>query len=86
MKGGIIICNNSNCGGQVEYGEWGGNPVWRCLENHRHRQKVARTHLRLPKMREIIPKKELRRLDKLFGINISKASSKETYGQLQLFE
>jgi len=69
LKGGVVRC--SNCGGEVEYGEWGGKPHWRCKENRRHRQKVARTHLRLPKMRSLIPKSTLRQLDRRFGISRS---------------
>jgi hypothetical protein len=60
IKSGIITC--SNCGGKVEYGDWGGKPHWRCIENKMHRQKVARTHLMLPEMRKIIPKRELKKL------------------------
>ncbi|MBC8471632.1 MAG: hypothetical protein H8D56_19390 [Planctomycetes bacterium] len=66
IQGGIINCNR--CGGKVEYGEWGGKPAWRCVENRRHHQKIARTHLRLPKMRAIIPKRYLTTLDKSFNI------------------
>jgi len=73
LKGGIITC--ANCGGEVEYGEWGGKPAWRCIENRHHHQKVARTHLRLPKMREIVPKRKLRELDERFGIPSPKTAS-----------
>jgi hypothetical protein len=58
IRSGIITC--SNCGGKVEYGDWGEKPHWRCIENRMHRQKVARTHLRLPEMRKLIPKRELK--------------------------
>jgi hypothetical protein len=67
LQGGIIKC--ANCAGNVEYGEWGGKPAWRCIENRHHHQKVARTHLRLPNMRSIVPRRKLRELDKLFGIS-----------------
>ena len=66
LKSGIITC--SNCGGKVEFGEWGGKPHWRCIENKMHRQKIAKTHLMLPEMRSIITKNELIRLDKIFSI------------------
>ncbi len=46
---GLIAC--SNCGGTVEYGEWGRRPAWRCTVNNRHHQSVAPAHLRLPRMR-----------------------------------
>jgi len=51
----------------VEYEKWGDGPAWRCLADRRHHQKVVRSHLRLPKMRVLIPKAELRRLEKHFG-------------------
>lgn len=66
INSGLISC--SNCGGKVEYGDWGDKPHWRCIENKMHRQKVARTHLMLPEMREIIPKRELNKLLNLFGL------------------
>ena len=66
ITNGIIVC--TNCGGKVEYGEWGEKPAWRCIENRRHRQKIVKTHLRLPKMRKIIPPDELEKLDKMFQI------------------
>jgi hypothetical protein len=61
-KDGKITCNN--CGGAVEFGEWGGKPAWRCRKNKRHRQPVARTHLKLPKMRKLIPKRALTKLER----------------------
>lgn len=63
---GLITCGK--CGGRVEFGEWGANPSWRCLTNRRHHQKIARAHLLLPKMRGIIPSRELGKLDRRFGI------------------
>jgi len=83
LEGGIITC--ANCGSKIEYGEWGGKPHWRCLENRQHRQKIARTHVLLPKMRAIVPKRELRKLDKFFGITTATAPSKAS-AQRQLFE
>ena len=66
IESGVITCNN--CGGKIEYGDWGGKPHWRCIENRMHRQKIAKTHLMLPEMRKITPKRELNKLLKLFGI------------------
>lgn len=82
LDGGMIVC--SACGAVVEYGEWGGKPAWRCKSNRRHHQKVARTHIRLPKMRDIIPKRELRKLDKKFGIKpvAPRRQSPDTQGRL----
>jgi len=82
LKDGVIKCK---CGGEVEYGEWGGKPAWRCIENRHHHQRVARTHLRLPKMRAIVPKRKLRELDKHFRISSPKASSTTTGKQDELF-
>lgn len=84
LEGGLITC--ANCGGAVEYGEWGGEPHWRCVVNRQHRQRVARTHLRLPKMRSLVPNPELRRLDKLYGMGRSRPHPGGRAGQLGLFE
>jgi len=81
ISGGVITCANSNCGGEVEYGKWGGKPCWRCVENRRHHQPMARTHLRLPKMRTIIPKRELGKLDKQFGVSAGKQGSPKKEGR-----
>jgi hypothetical protein len=66
LTDGLIKC--ANCGGPVEFGEWGGKPMWRCRDNPRHRQRIARTHLRLPKMRELVPKRELKKLEDVLGM------------------
>jgi len=83
LRDGVVRC--TNCAGEVEYGEWGGRPCWRCRENKRHHQKVARTHLRLPKMRALIPKRELRALEKRFGIDSSGNRPDRSYRQGRLF-
>ena len=66
-KDGRIVCRN--CGKSVEFVDMPSGPNWRCTENKRHRQKVIRNHLRLPKMREIVPKRELKKLDREFGLD-----------------
>jgi hypothetical protein len=82
---GIIRC--ANCGGMVEYGEWGSEPVWRCVDNTRHRQRIARIHLRLPKLRALIPKRELLKLDKLFSAGAhAKLKSTRNNTQMRLFD
>lgn len=68
ISGGIINC--ANCGGKIEYGEWGNKPSWRCTENRRHHQRIIKTHLRLPKMRKIVPQGDLEKLDKRFQVAI----------------
>jgi hypothetical protein len=65
LADGRLVC--ATCTGAVEYGEWGGEPHWRCVSNKKHRLRVVGTHLKLPKMRAIIPKGELRRLDRIYG-------------------
>jgi hypothetical protein len=69
LVGGKVNC--SNCAAPVEFGQWGDEDKWRCTANPRHRQSIARTHLRLPAMRALVPKKALRRLDQEFGITKS---------------
>jgi len=86
LQGGIINCNR--CAGKVEYGEWGGKPAWRCLENRRHHQRIARTHVRLPKMRAIIPKRYLSKLDRMFNIRSADSTNNSQHKNEQqyLFE
>jgi hypothetical protein len=57
------------CGGDVEFGAWGERDAWRCKENFRHRIWVSRSHLRLPKMAAIVPKADLRRMCKKWGLD-----------------
>jgi hypothetical protein len=61
---GRVICQS--CGGPLEFRWPNAEPFWRCIDNHRHRQPFARTHLRLSKMRELIPSKDLKRLERRF--------------------
>jgi hypothetical protein len=65
LMNGMVNC--ANCGAPVEFGEWGNEYKWRCTANARHRQNIARTHLRLPAMRRLVPKRALRQLDREFG-------------------
>ena len=58
----------SRCGGDVEFGRWGGNPCWRCKANRKHRQPIVRTHLMTPETAQRIPPRELARLKKAFDI------------------
>ena len=66
-RDGTLTCQN--CGGQVEFGDWGAKPAWRCVMNRHHHQRIHRNHLRLPRMRALIPQRELRRLEKQFGLS-----------------
>jgi hypothetical protein len=66
---GRVVCHS--CGGPVEFRWPNENPFWRCMLEHRHRRPLARAHLRLPKMREIIPKAELRKLDRRFNLTVA---------------
>lgn len=81
LTDGLIVC--ANCGGPVEYGEWGGKPMWRCSDNPRHRQRIARTHLRLPKMRELVPKRELQRWEGPLGAKVARSRRREDRNQQQ---
>ena len=64
---GKIDCKT--CGAPVEFAERGGKAVWRCTNDKRHWRKMAKTHIRLPDMRRLIPRRKLKQLDKLFGIS-----------------
>lgn len=82
-KDGMVVCASAGCGLPVHYGEWGGVPHWRCEANHRHRTKIARSHVRLPKMRAIVPPRELKKLDRQFGLNGGQPAL-QTDAQLEL--
>lgn len=79
-KDGRVVCHS--CGDAVEFRWPNENPFWRCTVKHAHRQPLARAHLRLPKMREIIPKAELKKLDRRF--NITQQASANGDEQLRL--
>jgi hypothetical protein len=63
---GVLTCGN--CNSSVEYGYWGDYPHWRCTSNNRHRQKIFKSHLRLPKMAALVPRSERIKLLKLFNL------------------
>jgi hypothetical protein len=82
---GRVVCHS--CGGAVEFRWPNENPFWRCTIDHHHRQPLARAHLRLPKMREIIPKAELKKLDRRLNITLTKpVVAADGDGQLRLQE
>ena len=64
---GVLSCGN--CNSPVEYGYWGDYPHWRCTTNSRHRQKIFKSHLCLPKMASLIPKGERKKLCSLLHID-----------------
>jgi hypothetical protein len=64
-KDGRIVC--SNCSAPVRFGNWGEGYAWRCEVNPRHHQRVFPSHLRLPKMRELVPAKAQRDLERENG-------------------
>jgi superfamily I DNA and/or RNA helicase len=85
LTNGAITC--ANCGGRVEFGEWGDEPAWRCTLNKKHHQGIAGTHLRLPKMRAIIPSRELKKLERRFNGEASGTRPKDPdVGQATLFK
>jgi hypothetical protein len=71
---GMLRCSSGSCNSAVEFGYRGDEPHWRCIENKHHRQKIFKSHLRLPKMAALIPKKEYKKVCKLLGI--------ETFGEI----
>jgi len=62
---GLLTCQN--CGEPVKFGNWGDRPCWRCTGNNRHRQRMYKSHLRLPKMVALIPESEHRNICQIFG-------------------
>jgi len=66
---GVLTCGNGNCNARVEFGYWGDYPHWRCTKNNRHRQKIFKSHLRLPKMAALVPKRERHRVCSILGID-----------------
>jgi len=68
-KNGMVVCASGGCGESVHFGHWGGVPHWRCDANPRHRTRIGRSHLRLPKMRALVPARELKKLDRQFGLD-----------------
>jgi hypothetical protein len=59
---GLLPCGA--CGGTLEFRQMPSGPHWRCTVNNRHRQRVIRSHLRLPRMRELIPSRELAQVER----------------------
>ncbi len=59
---GLLPC--ASCGGPVEFRQMPSGPHWRCTVNNRHRQRVIASHLRLPRMRELIPRHDLIRVER----------------------
>lgn len=86
---GILRCNSGSCNSAVEFGYWGDYPHWRCIANKQHRQKIFKSHLRLPKMATLIPKKEFKKVCKLLGIEVSGEMSEPlniAQSQMDLFD
>jgi hypothetical protein len=63
LQNGMIVLA---CVEPLEFGWWGDSPIWICTCGRRHRQKVHPNHLRLPKMKALVGRADLRRLEKLF--------------------
>ena len=90
---GVLTCGACNCNAPVEFGYWGDYPHWRCTANNRHHQKIFKTHLRLPKMSALIPKRERRKVYKILGIDdlsvhvvSSERAVSSTSKQISLFD
>jgi Cdc6-like AAA superfamily ATPase len=56
------------CNAPVEFGYWGPEPHWRCTENPRHRQKIFKSHLRLPRMAALVPVSERSKICEIFNL------------------
>jgi hypothetical protein len=64
-RDGLLPC--AACGKPVEFRWMESGPHWRCTDNKRHRQRVIASHLRLPRMRELIQEQDLTRLEQDFA-------------------
>jgi len=60
------------CGGPVEFQKRTNGFAWRCEKNHRHWQRIRKTHLRLPKVRESLTAQQMRELNRAFGLTAQK--------------
>ncbi len=65
---GVLTCGSGGCNARLEFGWWGGKPYWRCTKNPHHRQRIFRSHLRLPKMAGLIPRSEQHKIYRILGI------------------
>ena len=66
LKDGIIAFS---CGGQPAFGYWGDQPYWLCSCGKKHRQKLHKNDLKLPKMRALIPKRSWARACREVGFD-----------------
>jgi hypothetical protein len=66
-RDGLLPC--ANCGGALEFRQMPTGPHWRCTANNRHRQRVIASHLRLPAMRQLIPRRDLARVKRELAAN-----------------
>jgi len=57
-----------SCGYELELGEHGGKPHWICTCGKRHRKKVSKVDLRLPRMRVLVPKGKWNALCRELGL------------------
>lgn len=78
------IMNCKTCEGGLEFGEWGGKHHWRCTKNRQHRTKIYKSHLHLPKMVELIPKKHRRKVFRDFGLEYGSGLFIDSTEQLEL--
>ena len=65
---GMLRCDARDCDAPLEFGYWADYPHWRCTANRHHHQKMYKSHLRLRKMAELIPKSEQRKVYRILGI------------------
>jgi hypothetical protein len=59
------------CGSQPEFGHWGEAAHWLCTcgQKPSHRTKIHRNHLKLPKMRALIPKRSWNKVCRDLGLD-----------------
>jgi len=73
-----------NCGGDLEFGEWGGSYAWRCVDNRRHHVKIHRNHLKLPKMAALVPNRDCSALEKQLASKFDSGAAQFISGRVVL--
>jgi hypothetical protein len=56
------------CGGRPALSYWGDDPIWVCDCGKRHRCRIKKPHLRLPKMWALVPAQRRNRLLRELGL------------------
>jgi hypothetical protein len=76
-RNGMIVC--ANCGEDVEYNQTDKRGChWRCTANNRHWQRIAKTHLKLPRMHQLMTRTQLRTVCRQLGLDFNEVTCAAT--------